>query len=254
MAKPTSAPAGPVVVRSGPNVAAPSEAAPNRWRGIPQDERQAARRRVVIETGFELLGSLGVAGITVRGVCETARLNPRYFYESFDDLDALLVAVFNRTADDAFAVMVAAVIAVADSDPLTVTRAGLGSFLRHVTEDPRRVQVLFVEGLGNETMSRRRLESMMEMAEFFERVWAEKSELESGNDSVDPILKIAASLIVGGMSELVITWMSGRLNVSLDDLIEDASALFVGVGETANAIAEARWSSPMKASPKLRTT
>ena len=36
----------------------------------------------------------------MRAVCQGARLNPRYFYESFDDLDALVVAVYDRVVDE----------------------------------------------------------------------------------------------------------------------------------------------------------
>lgn len=43
-----------------------------------------------------MLGTDGWQATTVRGICERARLNPRYFYESFSGLDELLVAVFDR--------------------------------------------------------------------------------------------------------------------------------------------------------------
>ena len=67
-----------------------------RWTGIPAEERRAERRRLLIDTAFDLLGTEGTAGTTVRAVCQAAQLNPRYFYESFEDLDALIVAVYDR--------------------------------------------------------------------------------------------------------------------------------------------------------------
>jgi hypothetical protein len=42
------------------------------------------------------------------------------------------------------------------------------------------------------------------------------------------------------MSELVITWLEGRVDLTLDQLIDDASVLFVALGEAADAIAASR--------------
>jgi AcrR family transcriptional regulator len=212
-----------------------AEPSPNRWRGVPQDERQAERRRQLVDAGYELLGTVGVAGTTVRGVCEAARLNPRYFYESFEDLDELLVAVFDRTAVEALDVMLVAVAAVDQEDPLAVSRAGVGSFLNHVTADSRRAQVLVVEGLGNEALSRRRLDAMFAMAELFERSAIEKVGHE--DVAMDPVVRVAATLIVGGMTELMISWLHGRLDLPIDELIDKVSRLFVALGEAADAIA-----------------
>lgn len=206
----------------------------SRWAGIPAGERQSERRALLVAAAFELLGTVGTSGTTVRGVCEAARLNPRYFYESFDDIDALLVAVFDHVAEDALAVMVRTV-AEAPTDPLAQSRAGIGSFIRHVTDDPRRAQVLFIEGVGNEAMSRRRLTSMHELAALLEQGGP-----DGGAPAIDPIVSIAANLLVGGMAELMIAWLHGKLDVSLDQLVDDTALLFVATGEAAANIAAAR--------------
>lgn len=220
-----------------------TDPSPNRWRGVPADERQAERRGLLLDAAFELLGTVGAAGTTVRGVCEAARLNPRYFYESFEDLDSLLVAVFDREAELALHVMLEAAgeaTEAPDVDPLELTKAGIGSFVRHVTSDPRRAQVLFVEGLGNEAMGRRRIESMHDLAELIGR----GGEPAGTPLDIDPIVQIASSLLVGGMAELLISWLHGRLPVSLDQLVEDAALLFVATGDAATAIAEQRGRPP----------
>ncbi len=225
MADPLRAPAAPA---TGPPA--------NRWKGISQDERQAERRRLLLDAGFELLGSAGVAGTTVRGVCETAKLNPRYFYESFADLDELLVAVFDQVSVESLDVMLHAV-AECEPDPLAVTRAGVGSFVRFVTDDPRRAQVLFIEGLGNEALGRRRLDSMLELVDLFRR----KAARAQGEDvQENSVTLVALNLVVGGMAELLITWLQGRLEVTIEELIEDASQLFVALGAAAEGIAETR--------------
>ena len=68
---------------------------PSRWNGLSTEERQRERRQLLIEAALDLLATEGSSGTTVRAVCAQARLNPRYFYESFDELDALVVAVYD---------------------------------------------------------------------------------------------------------------------------------------------------------------
>ena len=207
---------------------------------MPLDERQAERRRLLVDAAFELLGTVGVPGTTVRGVCEAARLNPRYFYESFDDLDDLLVAVFDRTAADGLAVILDAVAGAGDHDPLVLTRTVIGSFLRHITDDPRRAQVLYIAGLGNEALNRRRLRAMADMAALFVRGRRDEARRRGEVDHDDPVHLVAAGIIVGGMSELVMTWLDDRTGQPLDQLIDDAAALFVALGDAAGSIAASR--------------
>ena len=64
-----------------------------RWTGLPAEERALERRGLLVEAAFHLLGTEGDAATTVRAVCQRARLNPRYFYESFADRDQVVVAL-----------------------------------------------------------------------------------------------------------------------------------------------------------------
>jgi AcrR family transcriptional regulator len=208
-------------------VAEPSR---NRWRGVPADARTAERRAALIDVAFDLVGSDGMAGTTVRKVCEVARLNPRYFYESFEDLDALVVAVFDRTATEAFAAMAAAVAAVENpEDPEAIGRAGIGSFVRHLAEDPRRARVLFVEGLTNEALGRRRFDTLHDLTENMQADARARALEETGSAKLPSIVIVATNLLVGGMAELLISFIAGRLDVTLDELVEDSTALFVGL-------------------------
>jgi AcrR family transcriptional regulator len=63
------------------------------YRGVAAGARVAARRARFVEAGVEVFGTVGVRGATVRGICAAAALTDRYFYESFDGVEALLRAV-----------------------------------------------------------------------------------------------------------------------------------------------------------------
>jgi hypothetical protein len=56
----------------------------------------------------------------------------------------------------------------------------------------------------------------------------------------DPIGDVAAALLVGGIAELIIAWLDGRLHVTRERLVADVVELFVITGEGAVAIARRR--------------
>lgn len=208
-----------------------------RYRGASAVQRAAQRRTVLLASALELLGTEGWTGTTVRSVCAHAKLNPRYFYESFADLDALLLALFDDVAADVTRAVLAAAREAPQDDAHAAARAALGRLIEHVTDDPRVARVLFVEALGSEALGRRRLDAMHEMWQVLAAV--ARTFYGQGEDA-DPIGDVAAALLVGGVTELLIAWLDGRLAITREQLIEDVTALFVVTGEGAVAIATAR--------------
>jgi AcrR family transcriptional regulator len=183
------------------------------WAGVSADDRKAERRLLLLDAGFDLLGTEGSAGTTVRAVCASAELNPRYFYESFADLDALLVAVYDRLVQE---LQVAVEKAVASAPDDGVVRAVVESTVRFVDEDRRRGRVLYHEALGNETLSRRRVESSFALADLIAGGAKER--------------RVAASFVVGGFSEVLMAWLDGRITISRKRLIEQTTDLFIAIG------------------------
>ena len=209
---------------------------PTRWAGVPADERAASRRTLLLDAAFELLGTEGWSGTTVRAVCAAANLNPRYFYESFDDLDALVVAVYDRLVDELRAA-IAEAAAAAGSDPRSLVRATVETTTRFVDEDRRRARILYVEALGNEALNRRRLETGFAIAGY---VQDEAAARHGPPPHGEQIGAVAAAVLVGGFSELLVAWLDGRIAVSREQLVDDATELFVGLGDTAARIAASR--------------
>ena len=61
-----------------------------------------ARRERLIEGAIRAYGELGYRNTTVKAVCEAAGLTERYFYESFANSEALLVAAFDTVSRRVF--------------------------------------------------------------------------------------------------------------------------------------------------------
>jgi AcrR family transcriptional regulator len=195
---------------------------------VPAADRIAERRALLLDAGLELLGTQGLAATTVRGVCAAARLNARYFYESFADLDALVVAAFDRVVGE-LRDAVEEAVAAADPDPVARVRALVATTAGFVDSDRRRARVLYVEGRGHEQLQRRRAESGSLIAHL---IAAEAAGAEPGLAH-----RIVATFLVGGFSELLTRWLDGEIPVDRDRLVHDATELFLALGRTAGRLA-----------------
>jgi len=63
-------------------------------------ERQQARREKLIEAGIEVYGTHGFFAVTVKDICNEAKLTERYFYESFKKSDQLFQTIFLKLIDE----------------------------------------------------------------------------------------------------------------------------------------------------------
>lgn len=199
---------------------------PSRWNGLSTEQRQRERRQLLVEAAYDLLATEGSSGTTVRAVCATARLNPRYFYESFADLDELLVAVY----DDVFRQLqrrAAAAVAQAEDDDAAM-RASVEATVRFVDEDRRRGRILYAEALGNEVLNRRRVQAGAGLVELVQQDHSRRD-----GEAHDPRIGIlGAAVLVGGFSELLVAWLDGRVELDADELIADATRVFLAVRDT----------------------
>jgi AcrR family transcriptional regulator len=207
-----------------------------RYGGIDAAERIATRRTQLVESALQLLGTDGVSATTVRGICAQARLTPRYFYESFDDLDAILLALFDEIAAEAANAVLQAV-AAADQDARAKSRAAIGAFVELLTDDPRKARVLFIEAMGSESLARRRFETVR----MFARLVAEQARaFYNVPHETDPLVELTALTLAGGLAEVLLAWLDGTLRITREQLIEDCTDLFVANGEAAVRLVNGR--------------
>ncbi len=199
------------------------------WRGVSSADRTAERHQILLDAAFDLVGTEGWSALTVRGVCRATRLHPRYFYQAFADADELLVAVFDRLIGELGEAVAAAVASAAEgATPGNLmrrrARAGLEAVAHFVADDRRRARVLYTEALGNDRLNRRRLEAMQQFVDLL-------------GDRAGPATQVAAYIAVGGFTNVLVAWLDGRVDVTLDELVEDATAILVAAGEAAAGVA-----------------
>ncbi|WP_139138115.1 TetR/AcrR family transcriptional regulator, partial [Acinetobacter baumannii] len=98
------------------------------FKGLSLSERKEARREKLIEAGIATYGTLGFFSVTVKDVCQEAKLTERYFYESFKKSEDLFQTIFLKMIEELQQNLMQAVIKAAP-DPEQMVDAGLRALL-----------------------------------------------------------------------------------------------------------------------------
>lgn len=202
-----------------------SDPAPGRvYGGLTAEQRTAARRERLLDAGIEVFGTQGYKDATVREVIKTSGLGERYFYENFEDLDDLMIAVAERIHEQIMHETLLAVTAAPD-DPVSQAKAGLTAFIRAMTRDPRKARIKLLEMTGaSDKVKARRRDGMNQMATF---IAATAPEEVKANTDRDP--QLIALGLVGAVNELLIEWFLGEIDGGVDHLVDNCTALFEAV-------------------------
>ena len=194
------------------------------YRGVSADQRRADRRARLVAAGIEVIGSDGWQHTTVRAVCARAGLTERYFYESFADREALLVAAFDAvTAEAAQAVLAA--VAAAPEEAEARARAAIGAFVDLVAADPNRARVVLVEATGSDAIDARRREAIGGFARLVRDQAAEFYGVRRGARLKDA--ELTAHALVGAVAQLLTAWLSGEVEAPRRRVVDHLTALFV---------------------------
>lgn len=120
------------------------------YRGASPHQRVEQRRAQLVDAGVDIFGTIGYRAATVDHICARAGLSKRYFYESFPDSEALLLACYERCTNEFIDAMVTAVTEA----PATIEaqlRAALVGFFSAIDADQRGARIFLLEVLGVST-------------------------------------------------------------------------------------------------------
>ncbi|MEU0543221.1 TetR/AcrR family transcriptional regulator [Nocardia sp. NPDC005978] len=186
------------------------------YRGTSTDERREQRRRRLLDAALEIVGTQGLSALTVRGLCEQAKVGPRFFYESFPDLDTLAGALLFEVQQEALDRAIDTMHATPGS-PEDKIRAGVATLIIAVTDDPRRANIAFAQAHGSERLTRLRFEGMRRVATAIMGQARVILDIPEGEDTA---LIALTQLITGGAAELILVWLDGGLKVERPVLIQ----------------------------------
>ena len=197
------------------------------YAGQSTEQRVRQRRDQFIESGVEVFGTSGYRGATVRKLCAEAGLTVRYFYESFDGTEALLLAVFDQCMQKITQHVTAAVDAAAggeSSDELI--EAVLDAFFIEM-QDRRVARILMLEVLGvsdmvNETTNQR-LDVLGDLILSLVQAMKPGWQLDEQRGT---LLGVA---ILGAMRQATIHWMVHDYKLDRRDVVVTTSLLVKGL-------------------------
>ena len=195
-------------------------------------DRLAQRRLDLLEAGYDEVGANGVAKLTMTAVCARAGLTQRYFYEHFRTRDDLLAALFDNVFDEFFALTKSAV----EAEPLDLfkrARATMTTLVDYFGNDVRKAR-MFSEAIGNNAVAARKADSVQKIAEYA----ASQASTVHGpfSDREQTRVRLAALIIVGGQSEVAAQWVTGNIDLSRDEFIDEVAVLFVAAVEAARQV------------------
>lgn len=209
--------------RVNPEPPSTSGAAGRRYGGVDPEERQRQRKARLIEAALAVFGEKGFHPATVRDVCKEAKLTSRYFYESFDSMEALFRSVYGAISRQ---LMQATIVALAQCppDPEKLSEAAIRAFLEFIQEDPRRARVGLIDALNvGEGMNSLANKASQDYAQlvgaFVSQFFPNLAEL-----GLNPT--IIADGLVGSSNRIATQWVAEKCKTPLDEVLHNCVSIF----------------------------
>ncbi|MDT5093035.1 MAG: hypothetical protein QOH60_2398 [Mycobacterium sp.] len=196
------------------------------YRGIQAADRRADRRARLLDAGLTILGTeSGPDALTVRGLCATAGVSARYFYESFADRDDFVGAVYDWVIAELATTTQSAVDAVPVAEQ---TRAAMTTIVRTIAGDPRWSRLLFSADLADPVVVRKRDESATLLAMLLDQHVRRVLQLPE-----DDRVRATCHFTVGGVGQVITAWLAGKLALTSDELIDQLASLLDQIADPA---------------------
>ncbi len=121
------------------------------YGGQSSGERRAERQERLIRAAVDTYGEQGYRRTTVADVCRAAGLTPRYFYESFANSEALLIAAYEAVTRIALETVQAAASGLGETEREARLEAMLRGYYTLLREKPAAARVFVTEMSGTRT-------------------------------------------------------------------------------------------------------
>ncbi|MDP9436502.1 MAG: TetR/AcrR family transcriptional regulator [Actinomycetota bacterium] len=197
------------------------------YGGRSEAERRADRRARLLAAGLELFGTDGWAGTSIERLCSAASVATRSFYEEFASREQLLLTVYDSVMEDA-AQAVRDAVTRGSGDPLGRTRAGVAAYVGHLTEDPRRAQIVNRElraAYALPEVRRHRQLTLNRMAELVEQEVVRRAVRAEPERR-----RVLALALAGAVNEVLGDWVSHpEPRPPVEPLVEELAFIYVAV-------------------------
>ena len=193
------------------------------YAGKPPGQRHAERYRRFIEAGIEVIGTRGYAAASVKAVCTEAGLTERYFYQCFNNREALLAAVYQHLNDQLHTRTLEA-LSNTVPEPIAMARAGARVWFGQLRDDPRVARILLFEAVGVSE----RLAELNREAEARQVALIRGTTRRRDDETLETL--VAAGL-VGAAVNIAMRWVLEDYKQSLDDVVSSLVVFYEALGQ-----------------------
>lgn len=194
------------------------------YGGRSADERAATRRDQLLAAGIDLIGTDGVANLTVKSVCDRAGLTKRYFYELFASLDDLVTAVMDTVVEQ-----LADRVREAERTGHDWPRDRIASFVEAITTDPRLGRIVLQETFGGSGSLASHRHDMVHRS--VELILTDFFDAGHHSTADDRTMRLTAYALAGACTELLLGWLEGEVEASAEEIVDHLSKLFAKSAE-----------------------
>ena len=200
------------------------------FKGLSLSERKQLRREKLIEAGIETYGTHGFFAVTVKDICNEAKLTERYFYESFKKSEQLFQTIFLKLIDELQHNVMQAIMQ-ASSDPHKMIDAGLRALLITLKDNPRMARIIYIDAMLvqelhnqatiHETMTR--FDRMIQAFVMLMMPQINRSERE---------ISLVATGLNGYVTQIAIRWVVSGFKQSFEEVLTSSRIVFISLLET----------------------
>jgi len=196
------------------------------YGGESRAVRVGRRRQAFLDAALEIFGTIGYRKSTVKTLCKQAQLADRYFYESFETTEDLLVAAYEEQARALRAQVMAAFVSVAPSaTTLQVVEACLRAVFGGV-KDVRVARLIWLEVLGvSPRVDKVYAATTNEFASMLVTLARSKQEWDLPKETE----RVLGLSLVGGVSECIQQWLMDNYRGDVESLVAANLIVFDGV-------------------------
>lgn len=195
------------------------------YAGESAEARMARRREELLDSALTVLARDGREGLSVSGLCASAGLNARYFYESFASTDEVVEILLARLADESIGRAIAQL--PSDSPGREDARAGVAAFIDYLTDDPRRGRVLFGAVPAGSAAAQQRDRTLHR----FITVASARGRDVYGLQE-DPRIDLTAAMMIGGTGQALIDWFDGRIAIERTEFVDELAGTWLALADS----------------------
>lgn len=212
------------------------------YGGESRAVRTGRRRQAFLDAALEIFGTVGYRKATVKSLCKQAQLADRYFYESFDTLEDLLVAAYEDQVRELRGQMLSAFVSVPPTGTtLDVVQACLRAVFAGV-KDVRVARLIWLEVLGvSPRVDKLYAATLHEFASLLITLSRSKQPQWDLPKETERVLGVT---LVGGVSECIQQWLMDNYRGDVETLIAANLIVFEGVIQVLSGRATSQQAQP----------